>query len=129
MSRAKLINRPQISETFPLNVSEKAPCNAAVQPPNAFNNLLQALQCERDRLAKIALPGTVQGETKGSVTYYRRCWYDSQKKRAVNQTIPNGIVGHTRECCAAWRQQREVEKAIEDLCKWRTKHSKALTIK
>jgi hypothetical protein len=125
MTRAKLITRPQISETLPLNLSENPPCNTAVE---AFDRLLKALQSERDRLAKIALPGTVQGETKGSVTYYRRCWYDSQKKRAVNQTIPNGIVGHTRECCAAWRQQREVEKAIEDLCKWRTKHSKALTI-
>jgi hypothetical protein len=125
MSRAKLINRPQISETLPLNLSENpSPCNAAV----AFDGLLKALQTERDRLAEMALPGTVQGEQKGNTTYYKRYWYCPVKKKVTSQTIPNGIIGHTRECCSAWRQQRELERAIADLCKWRSKHPSAFTI-
>jgi hypothetical protein len=128
MSRAKLITAPKISETLPLNLSEKLPCNAAVHPSDAFNNLLQSLQRERDRLAEKALPGTVQGETKGDKTYYRRYWYCAVKKKVVNQTVSSGIVAYTRECCAAWQRQREVERAIEDLSRWRTKHLKAFTI-
>ncbi|NJR37766.1 MAG: hypothetical protein HC781_01670 [Leptolyngbyaceae cyanobacterium CSU_1_4] len=130
MSRAKAIaSPPQISETLPPNLSEIPSLsyqfsetftpNVSEDSADSFDHLLHSLQTERDRLHAIALPGTVQAESKGSKTYWKRHWYDPRKKRAVSKSVSLDRLGQTRECCAAWHQQQELERAIVALCKWR----------